>query len=263
MEDPAKALSEIQALSDSINSRNEPFRKEGEMLEATMKDAFKRMRQEHRAEQERLTQRQQSAEASLRESFKNRSDCLKQRREAAVGEDEKRLEELQKSLSESPIEAAVTLLPPDIRPEIITVREQGDRIVLVRSPHAPELAFMVFAVRHTSTQWQMRLATDLVQRRYSVCCSCCPIGTYGFDRPEGDAEDRESWTTAKQTELQDLLVEACRKNGIKTVFMRRHGCWAEKIHEPKIVEADQYCDFVRGAYDEHIASKAVAFYKGL
>lgn len=258
MEDYTKVLAEITELTELIRTKDEPLDLAIEDLDKEERISLKKLEAEQAAELESLIVRHKTAKDAVLESFSARRDSLMKLRDEAVGSDKKRLRDLQAAVLAIPIEEAIALMPADLRPEAITVREQGDRIVLVRSPLAPEYAFMVFAERTTSTQWQMELKNSPANRRFSVCCACCPIEGAGLPPPEGDDKVKQLWWAEKKERLIASLLRVCQTHGVSTVFMRKASRWSD-VEGVEIVEADAYRIRTAESLGKERAENAMAF----
>lgn len=165
--------------------------------------------------------------------------------------------------TKAPVEDFIVRIDERFRPEIITLdevyvpptraRREGEkqRILLLRSPHMPELAFVVFGKEEKGTYWRIRLSYTIegerfTSRQFLVVCACCAPHKRKLKSGLKDShpEEYEQQLERLRKDFPKIVESVCVDHGIKTLFFRRASAWEdvyERSPEPvEIVEAGEY-----------------------
>lgn len=177
----------------------------------------------------------------------------------------KELHEINEELEKASLTDLVPLVAKEIRPEIITVWEEGPKesIVLLRSPSTPEFAFVVLGKGHCGTQWKLSLKLEdgRSSRIFGLQCGCCSDELSGLDQP-GDTGDTNAWQRSQKARFFAQMLDVCQKNGISTIFVRKSDRWREKygFTEGIVVFEANMCRTVMGdTYGKRIIDRALSF----
>lgn len=175
------------------------------------------------------------------------------------------LRQINEQLGKASLVDLVTLVAADIRPEAITVWEEGQKeaTVLLRSPKTPEFAFVVLGKGTHSTQWELSLKLENGDSSRTFClqCGCCSDELIGLTPPE-QKEAVDAWRNEQRARFAAKMEDTCVAHGIKTIFVRKATRWQEKYGTPegvKVYEADK-CHFVMSdMYGRNDVNTALSF----
>jgi len=127
---------------------------------------------------------------------------------------------------------------------VYPIKTEGDRVVLLQPQAMLDCAIAMFDYLQTGTQWQVffNLASNIRSRRYTVMCACCANYRYGLNAPCEDSESPEYklWIEELKELLINNLVQVCREQGIKKVYMRK----ASYIYENYGIDKEKFDLFV-------------------
>ncbi|KKP32765.1 MAG: hypothetical protein A2312_01565 [Candidatus Staskawiczbacteria bacterium RIFOXYB2_FULL_32_9] len=175
---------------------------------------------------------------------------------------EQQKQELEKQIGQYSLDALLESMPENERPEVIPVRENGDRIVLVRSKDLPQCAFLVYAGDRAGTYYQLsfNLLNGICSRQYTLVCICCSLETQGIEKPaDVTGEQVESWKKCLRQEFRALLESACKSYGVKSVFVRLPKAWANKYDAIDGVAIVDGKDFLAAANFAGLSAESFAF----
>jgi hypothetical protein len=136
--------------------------------------------------------------------------------------------------------------------ELVDVPTEGEHIVLFRVKELPAYAFPMWVSHRSSTAAWMafRLGDRDSTRAYPIVCACCPSEEYGLTAPKGD-DEREEWLKGKAAQFKKSLVDACRANGITTLFMRRAAEWKPHYGDTEGLQIVEAKGFSSTLLEEH------------
>lgn len=171
------------------------------------------------------------------------------------------LRQINEQLGKASLVDLVTLVAADIRPEVITVWEEGqeEATVLLRSSKTPEFAFVVLGKGTHRTQWELSLKLENGDSSRTFClqCGCCSDEWIGLKPP-----DTKEQADEKRKRFAAKMEDVCTKHGIKTIFVRKASRWEEKYGTSeaiKVYEANECRDKMSDVYGRNVVNAALSF----